>query len=189
MSDGSGAFLGTWPGGLLTASLAILVMASLHPTPPAAALSATSSVESRIRLDWEVRTRHGRPVIQGYVYNDYFRAAANVRLLVETLDASGAVIARDVGVVRGVVAFNDRTYCEVPLTTPGASYHVSITAFDWRTRRGEHRRFLAGCQRTHPAFARGEGPPASVVLPRCYQNARYQAYPGRHSAMLRAYFA
>jgi hypothetical protein len=48
--------------------------------------------------------RHGgRPVIQGWVYNDYGRPVADVRLLVETLDASGNVIARDIGFVRGVV--------------------------------------------------------------------------------------
>jgi hypothetical protein len=96
------------------------------------ALSATSTVDSRIRLDWEVGTRFGRPVIQGYVYNDYLRAASNVLLLVETLDASGAVIARGVGFVRGLVHFNDRAYFEVPLKMPGASYRVSVTGFDWK---------------------------------------------------------
>jgi hypothetical protein len=42
------------------------------------------------------------------------------------------VIARDVGFVRGVVQFNDRTYFEVPLKTAGASYRVSVTALDWK---------------------------------------------------------
>jgi hypothetical protein len=114
------------------APLVILALASFYPTTPAKALSATSTVDARIRLDWEVGTRHGRPVIQGYVYNDYLRAAYNVQLLVETLDTSGAVIARGVGFVRGVVAFNDRAYFEVPLKTPGTSYRVRVTAFDWK---------------------------------------------------------
>lgn len=119
---------------LMLAALAILPVAMLSPVRPAAALGAASSVDSRIRLDWEVGTRHhGRPVIQGWVYNDYGRPAADVRLLVETLDASGNVIARDVGFVRGVVQFNDRTYFEVPLKTAGASYRVSVTAFDWKS--------------------------------------------------------
>jgi hypothetical protein len=55
-----------------------------------------------------------------------------VLLLVETLDASGAVIARGVGFVRGLVQFNDRAYFEVPLKMPGASYRVSVTGFDWK---------------------------------------------------------
>jgi hypothetical protein len=116
----------------LATTLAFLALASFYPTTPAGALSATSTVDARIRLDWEVGTRHGRPVIQGYVYNDYLRAATNVLLLVETLDASGGVITREVGFVRGVVAFNDRTYFEVPLKTSGAAYRVSVTAFDWK---------------------------------------------------------
>jgi hypothetical protein len=118
---------------LLLATMAILAMTGLDPTPPAGALPATSSVDSRLRLDWEVGTRHGgRPVIQGYIYNDYLRAAAEVQLLVEALDASGAVVSRDVGFVRGAVLFKDRAYFEVPIKTAGASYRVSITAFDWK---------------------------------------------------------
>ena len=56
----------------------------------------------------------------------------DVRLLVETLDASGAVTAHTVGFVFGVVPFNGRSYFEVPLKVVGASYRVSITAFDWK---------------------------------------------------------
>src|SRR5215467_6078826 len=117
---------------LLLAAAVILSPATLCPILPAAALSESSSVDRRLRLDWEAGTRRGRPVIQGYVYNDYLRAASNVLLLVETLDASGTVTARTIGFVRGVVPFNDRSYFEVPIKTPGASYRVSITAFDWK---------------------------------------------------------
>ena len=118
---------------LLLVTMAVLALAAGSPVRPAAALSATSSVDARIRLDWEVgTTRGGRPVIQGYVYNDYGRPASDVQLLVETLDASGAVIGRTVGFVRGVVQLNDRTYFEVPIKVTGASYRVSVTGFDWR---------------------------------------------------------
>jgi hypothetical protein len=117
---------------LLLASMASLMLASFHPTTPAIALSTTSTVDARIRLDWEVGTWRGRPVSQEYVYNDYLRAAHNVQLLVGTLDASGTVISRGVGFVRGVVPFNDRTYFEVPLKMPGASYRASVTALDWK---------------------------------------------------------
>jgi len=118
---------------VLLATMVILALAGVRPTAPAGALPATSSVDSRLRLDWEVGTRHGgRPVIQGYVYNDYLRSAAEVHLLVEALDASGEVVSRNVGFVRGVVLFKDRAYFEVPIKMAGASYRVSITAFDWK---------------------------------------------------------
>ena len=100
---------------------------------PAAAVSAPSGIDSRLRLDWEVGTkRSGKPVIQGYLYNDYGRPAADVHLLVETLDASGAVTARTIGFVVGTIQFNDRVYFEVPLKTSGASYRVTVTSFDWK---------------------------------------------------------
>ena len=115
------------------ATMALVALGTWSTPSPAVALSAASSVDARVRLDWEVGTgRGGRPVIQGYVYNDYGRPAADVHLLVETLDASGAVIARNIGFVRGVVQFNDRVYFEVPLKTPGASYRVSVTSLDWK---------------------------------------------------------
>jgi len=86
-------------------------------------------------VDWEPGTTHaGRPLIRGWVYNDSERAAKDVRLLVETLDPSGTVIARAIGFVRGAVGFNDRTYFEVPLKTAGASYRVSVVGFDWNCR-------------------------------------------------------
>ncbi len=77
---------------VLLATMVILTLVGVRPTPPAGALSATSSVDSRLRLEWEVGSRHGgRPVI-----------------------------------------LRDRAYFEVPVKTAGASYRVSITAFDWK---------------------------------------------------------
>ena len=100
---------------------------------PAAAVSAPSGIDPRIRLDWEAGTRRGgKPAIQGYLYNDYGRPASGIHLLVETLDASGAVIARTIGFVQGTVQFNDRIYFEVPLKATGASYRVTVTSFDWK---------------------------------------------------------
>src|SRR5260370_18709924 len=107
-----------------------LALMGVRPTPPVGALSAASSVDSRLRLEWEVGSRHGGPVIQGYVYNDYVRSAAEVQLQVDTVNASGAVTSRQVGFVRGIVPLSDRAYFEVPVRTAGASYRVSITAFD-----------------------------------------------------------
>jgi hypothetical protein len=121
---------------IMTLGLMAAVLLALWPitTPaPAAAVSAPSGIDARIRLDWEAGTRRGgKPVIQGYVYNDYGRPATDVHLLVETLDASGAVIAKTIGFVQGVVQFNDRVYFEVPLKAAGASYRVTVTSFDWK---------------------------------------------------------
>ena len=118
---------------LLLVTLALLPLGAGSLPAPALALGAASTVDPRIRLDWQAGTgRGGRPLIQGYVYNDYGRPASDVRLLVETLDASGAVIARHPGFIRGVVQWNDRAYFELPIQTAGASYRISVTALDWK---------------------------------------------------------
>ena len=93
---------------------------------PVAAVSAPSGIDSRLHLDWEAGTRRGgKPAIQGYIYNDNGRPATDVHLLVETLDASGAVTARTIGFVVGAVQFKDRAYFEVPL-------QATVTSFDWK---------------------------------------------------------
>ena len=112
---------------------AILGLGTLGSSGPAAALSATSTVDSRIRLDWQVGTgRGGQPIILGYVYNDYGRPASDVVLYVESLDGSGAVVGHSYGFIRGVVQNMDRSYFEVPVKKAGASYRVSVTALDWK---------------------------------------------------------
>lgn len=121
---------------LVLAAITLLALQSSSPIGPvrqASALGAASSIDPRIRLDWEVGAgRGGRPVIRGYAYNDYGRPASDVHLLVETLDASGAVVARNIGFVRGIVQLHDRSYFEVPLKVSGVSYRVSVTSLDWK---------------------------------------------------------
>lgn len=118
---------------LSAAVLAIVALGSAWPATRAGAFSATASVDSRLRLDWQVVTsRGGKPVITGYVYNDYVRSAGDVRLLVEAVDASGGTVARDMGFVPGVVPLRERAYFELPVRHPGVSYRVSIVAYEWR---------------------------------------------------------
>lgn len=118
---------------LVLAIAAGLMLGASGAGGPAAALTAPSGIDARIRLDWEAGvTRRGKPVVRGYVINDHGRPAADVRLLVESLDGAGAVVGRAIGFVPGVVQFNDRAYFEVPIRTPGASYRVTVTSLDWR---------------------------------------------------------
>lgn len=94
--------------------------------------SSPSGIDSRLRFEWEAsQSRSGLPVIAGYLYNDNRRAAKNVILLVETLDASGQVVERTIGFVPSLVPVFGRTYFEVPLKAAGASYRISVTLFQW----------------------------------------------------------
>ena len=105
----------------------------LIATDGARAISSPSGIDYRLRFEYEVgRTRHGKPEIQGYIYNDYGRAANNVQMIVETLDESGQVVGRAYGYVFGIVPVFNRTPFNVPLQTAGSSYRLTVTSFEWR---------------------------------------------------------
>ncbi|MBI2529286.1 MAG: hypothetical protein HYV93_25280 [Candidatus Rokubacteria bacterium] len=98
--------------------------------------------EKYFRVEFEAgRTKGGRTLLTGYVYNDHGLAAARVRLLVDSLDAAGRVTATTVGYVDSLVPLKGRTYFEVPVDKPGVSYRVSVPYFDWIEGRGPRDRF------------------------------------------------
>jgi len=85
----------------------------------------------RFRIDSQVtQSKKGVPVYSGYLYNDGGGGVANIRLLVETLDAAGEVIGEAQGVALGSMLGRDRLYFEVPLQATGASYRVRVLSWD-----------------------------------------------------------
>ena len=82
------------------------------------------------------QARGGRPVVRGYVYNDYGVSAGRVLLQVETLDASGQVVARSLVHVDGAVPGFGRLYFEGPVTAAGTRYRVTVYYFEWLNRGG-----------------------------------------------------
>ena len=113
--------------------LLVLALVLGAGSSPATAVMAPSGIDPRLRLDWEAgQTRGGQPTVTGYIYNDYSRVANHVLLLVESLDASGQVIGRTIGFVQGIVPVLNRSYFVVAVKTPGASYRVTVTSFEWR---------------------------------------------------------
>jgi len=98
----------------------------------AAMTSAPSGIDERLRLEWEVvQSRGGRPVIDGYLYNNYKRPATNVVLLVETLDAASQVTGRTINQLAGTVPAFGRTYFEVAPKVAGPSYRITVSSFEW----------------------------------------------------------
>jgi hypothetical protein len=120
----------------MRASLALaLTLALMLAALPASAapISSPSGANQFLRFEWEaVQDRKGRPEIEGYLYNDYMRAAINVRLVVETLDASGHITATTLAYIPGLVPLLTRTYFVVPIKHPGASYRLRIVNYEWR---------------------------------------------------------
>jgi hypothetical protein len=75
--------------------------------------------------------RRGQPTVWGYIYNERGLGHARVRILVETLDATGKPIAQEIDDVDNEIALFGRRYFEVRPNTPGASYRVTVYSGDW----------------------------------------------------------
>jgi hypothetical protein len=114
-------------------ALALLLLILAASPAPAAPISSPSGIHPLLRFEWEVvQDKKGRSEIEGYLYNDYMRAAINVRVVVETLDASGQVTHTTLAYIPGLVPLLSRTYFVVPIKHPGASYRLRMVNYEWR---------------------------------------------------------
>jgi hypothetical protein len=118
---------------LMAIGAALLACSAWTGADPAHAASSTQVGNAgTITLNWEaVQGKSGRPVIVGSVVTYGGKAGyCNTRLLVETLDTQGRVVAKNVGFVAGYVGGYDNVYFEEPVRAPGPDYRVSITSWD-----------------------------------------------------------
>jgi hypothetical protein len=91
---------------------------------------AVYGAERYFTLEWQPDERKGRPVVRGYVTNQWGWTMRHVRLRVEALDTAGAVTASDIAYVSGDVTPGSRVYFEVPVHDRAPSYRVSVLSFD-----------------------------------------------------------
>jgi hypothetical protein len=114
--------------GIASMQLAMLLTAA---TTAAAQNYGISGAERYFRVEAEgIKSKRWGPEVGGYIYNDYGASAANVRLLIEGQDASGATVSSVVAQVAGVVPGNNRLYFEVRV--PAAeTYRVRVLSWDF----------------------------------------------------------
>ena len=86
--------------------------------------------ERYFTLEWQPHERHGKPLVSGYVTNQWGIGVNNVRLRVEALDTGGGVTATYIGYVFGDVTPGTRAYFEVPVAQKAANYRVSVLSYD-----------------------------------------------------------
>jgi lipid-binding SYLF domain-containing protein len=99
-------------------------------TAAAQSPGATANVGG-LRVEFEAgQSKQGQPMVSGYVYNEGRSGVANVRLLVESMDVQGQVVGQAQGGAPGSLVPRARDYFEVPITTPGARYRVSVISWD-----------------------------------------------------------
>ena len=99
-------------------------MATVPSTP-----TAIASDQSPFAFKLEETAGHRGVAVQGYVYNTPWRIT-NVRLQVDSVDASGTLIASASGWVLGDVAADGRGYFYIPVSAHAATYRASVQAFD-----------------------------------------------------------
>ena len=81
-------------------------------------------------LEWQPDERRGRPLVSGYVTNQWGLSMRNVRLRVDALDAAGAATATYIGYVNGQLTPGARVYFEVPVQAKAPSYRVTVLSWD-----------------------------------------------------------
>jgi hypothetical protein len=113
---------------------AAFVIAAVLAVPLAVTLTAPGSdaqtysketLEQYFQLEW---SKNGSKV-NGYVYNNSSRRAVRMQLLVEGVDARGAVLVKTTTWLRDVPP-NNRAYFDVAVQD-APTYRVSILTFDW----------------------------------------------------------
>src|SRR5258708_36495739 len=114
-------------------TLALVLVLLLCVVASAGAVLAQSfgDADRYFGLEWTGGERRGRPNVNGYVVNNYRVRAANMRLLVESLDASGKTIDTTSGSLADVPS-GGRVYFEGPVKHKAPRYPVTITGWDWR---------------------------------------------------------
>jgi hypothetical protein len=90
----------------------------------------TYGADSYFKVEWQADERGGKPLVSGYVTNQWGIPARNVRLRVEALDAAGNVTANDIGYVFGYATPGSRVYFEVPVSAKAPAYRVTVLSFD-----------------------------------------------------------
>ena len=112
-------------------TLALLLLLCIVASAGAAVAQSFGDADRYFGLEWTGGERRGRPNVNGYVVNNYRVRAANMRLLVESLDASGKTIDTTSGSLADVPS-GGRVYFEVPVKQKAPRYRVTITGWDWR---------------------------------------------------------
>ena len=90
----------------------------------------TYGTDSYFKLEWQPDERRGKPLVSGYVTNQWGISVNRVRLRVEALDAAGTVVATYIGYVTGDVTPGAHVYFEVPVQQKASNYRVSVLSFN-----------------------------------------------------------
>jgi hypothetical protein len=101
-------------------------------TPALAQEGRVYGAEQFFQLTWEPVEYGGKLSVAGYVANNYGLEAVGVRLMVESLDATGRITARTIGYVNYPIPPSSRGYFEIFPSEKASSFRVYVLSWDWR---------------------------------------------------------
>jgi len=110
-------------------ALAVILAFAVLTGSARAAEPAPAGPDFRAEAETDKLSRRG-PAVSGWLYNDKGIAISNVRLRVEVLDESGAVVGTAEGWIYGNVPGRGRAYFFVVVPRLGGSYRVTVLRFD-----------------------------------------------------------
>ena len=114
--------------------LPVLLLVALAAPVVVAAATLTPLVvgwEQFFRIDWQTGHRGSQRVVYGHLKNDWGMPAAKIQLLVEGIDASGALVGQQVTWFGATLNPGIRYYFEAPAPWQASTYRVSVFAFEW----------------------------------------------------------
>jgi len=104
--------------------------ASSTSSAPGAQSYGIYGTDRYFTLEWRPDERRGKPIVSGYVTNQWGTPTRNVRLRVEALDTAGNVTATYIGYVEGYVSPGAHVYFEVPVPAKAPNYRVTVLSYD-----------------------------------------------------------
>lgn len=112
--------------------LTLALLAVVVPTTGAEALPLSPLVinwQEYFQVDWQVSERAGKPLLTGHVRSVRKYGARWMQLLVDRLDASGALIDQRLVWLTSEITRGSQVYFEVRME-PAASYRVAVFAYE-----------------------------------------------------------
>ncbi len=121
--------------GLIAIVLTACGLTTHYPAPSGPMTTLIPGWERFFTIQWTVEPeREGSRRLDGYVYHHYGEYAADLRLLVRSLDASGGVVDQRIIWVQGGVGGFGRAYFDVRHLPASAHYQVFV--WDYRLIQG-----------------------------------------------------
>ena len=111
--------------------IGLLVAGLVVPSAASAETAQSDDVSNAFQFELAAGGNPYRgPAVEGYLRSELPWRITNVRLRVESVDASGRVTGVFFGWVLGDVRPGDRGYFYVPVSSPAASYRASVESFN-----------------------------------------------------------